>query len=96
MAAETPICNFGEAAKPFELLATDGKSYTLEDVRGPKGTLVMFICNHCPYVKSVLDRIIRDVRDLEVHGISAVAIMANDTVTYPDDSFENMRRLAEE
>jgi peroxiredoxin len=96
MAAETPICNFGEAAKPFELLATDGKSYTLEDVRGPKGTVVMFICNHCPYVKSVLDRIIRDVRDLEVHGISAVAIMANDTVTYPDDSFENMRRLAEE
>ncbi|MEZ5936276.1 MAG: thioredoxin family protein [Alphaproteobacteria bacterium] len=95
MAAETPICNFGEKAKPFELLATDGKRYTLEDIQGPKGTVVMFICNHCPYVKSVLDRIIRDVRDLESHGISAVAIMANDTVNYPDDSFENMKKLAE-
>lgn len=95
MAAVPPICNFGEKAKPFELPATDGKRYTLEDVRGPKGTLVMFICNHCPYVKSILDRIIRDVRDLEAHGISAVAIMSNDTVNYPDDSFENMIRLAE-
>jgi len=95
MAAETPICNFGEKAKPFELIATDGKSYSLEDVRGPKGTLVMFICNHCPYVKSILDRIIRDVRSLDSHGIGAVAIMSNDTVTYPDDSFENMKKLAE-
>ena len=65
MAAQPPICNFGEPARPFELLATDGKRYGLEDVRGPKGLLVMFICNHCPYVKSVLDRIIRDVKDLE-------------------------------
>lgn len=95
MAAETPICDFGEKAKPFELIATDGKTYTLDDVRGPKGTLVMFICNHCPYVKSILDRIIRDVKDLEAHGISSVAIMANDTVNYPDDSFENMQKLAE-
>jgi peroxiredoxin len=95
MAAETPICNFGEKARPFELTATDGKTYTLEDIRGPKGTLVMFICNHCPYVKSVLDRIIRDVRDLEAHGIAAVAIMSNDTVNYPDDSFDNMKKLAE-
>ncbi|NJO39042.1 MAG: thioredoxin family protein [Rhizobiales bacterium] len=94
MAAETPICTFGEKATSFELRATDGKRYTLEDVRGPKGTLVMFICNHCPYVKSVLDRIIRDVKDLESHGIGAVAIMSNDTVTYPDDSFENMKKLA--
>ncbi len=95
MAAVPPICNFGEKAKPFELLATDGKRYTLEDVQGPKGTLVMFICNHCPYVRSILDRIVRDVRDLEAHGISAVAIMSNDTVNYPDDSFENMTKLAE-
>ncbi|MDH3658847.1 MAG: thioredoxin family protein [Alphaproteobacteria bacterium] len=94
MAAETPICNFGEKAKPFELPATDGKSYTLGDISGPNGTLVMFICNHCPYVKSVLDRIIRDVKDLESHGIGAVAIMSNDTVTYPDDSFSNMKKLA--
>ena len=95
MAAVPPICNFGEKAKPFELLATDGKRYTLEDVQGPKGTLVMFICNHCPYVRSILDRIVRDVRDLEAHGISAVAIMSNDTVNYPDDSFPNMQKLAE-
>jgi peroxiredoxin len=95
MAAQPPICNFGEKAKPFELLATDGKRYSLEDVQGPKGTVVMFICNHCPYVKSVLDRIIRDVKDLESHGIGAVAIMSNDTVTYPDDSFENMKKLAD-
>jgi peroxiredoxin len=95
MAAETPICNFGEPAKPFELPATDGKRYTLDDVRGPNGLLVMFICNHCPYVKSVLDRIIRDVKDLEASGIGAVAIMSNDTVNYPDDSFPNMKKLAE-
>jgi peroxiredoxin len=96
MAAETPICNFGEPAKPFSLKGTDGKTYTLDDVRGPRGLLVMFICNHCPYVKAVLDRIARDVSDLKEHGIGAIAIMANDTAAYPDDSFENMRRLAEE
>ncbi len=95
MAAQTPICNFGEAAKSFDLIATDGRRYTLDEVRGPKGLLVMFICNHCPYVKSVLDRIIRDVKDLKVDGVGAVAIMANDTVNYPDDSFENMQALAE-
>jgi peroxiredoxin len=96
MAAETPICNFGEPARPFDLLGTDGRRYTLDDVRGPNGLLVMFICNHCPYVKAVLDRIVRDVKDLDAHGIGAVAIMSNDTVNYPDDSFDNMKRLAEE
>jgi len=96
MAAETPLCNFGEPARPFALMATDGRRYNLEDVRGPNGLLVMFICNHCPYVKSVLDRMIRDVKDLEAHGIGAVGIMSNDTVTYPDDSFSNMKRLAED
>lgn len=94
MAAQPPICNFGEPARPFELLATDGKRYSLEDLRGPKGLLVMFICNHCPYVKSVLDRIIRDVKDLEAYGINAVGIMSNDTVNYPDDSLDNMQKLA--
>ena len=79
MAAETPVCNFGEPARPFDLPGTDGRRYTLDDVRGPKGTLVMFICNHCPYVKAVLDRIIRD---------------ANDPDAYPDDSFDNMKRFA--
>ncbi len=94
MAAETPICNFGEAAKPFDLLGTDGKRHTLDDVRGPNGLLVMFICNHCPYVKAVLDRVIRDVKDLKEQGIGAIGIMSNDTVNYPDDSYENMQRLA--
>jgi peroxiredoxin len=94
MAAETPVCNFGEPARPFNLPGTDGKRYTLEDVRGPKGTLVMFICNHCPYVKAVLDRIIRDANDLMEHGIGVVAINANDPAAYPDDSFDNMKRLA--
>jgi peroxiredoxin len=92
---ETPICNFGEPARPFSLPATDGKTYTLADVKGPKGLLVMFICNHCPYVKAVLDRIIRDARDLKEHGIGVVAINANDPVNYPDDSFDNMKRIAE-
>ncbi len=95
MAAETPICNFGEPAKPFDLPGTDGKRYTLEDVRGPRGTLVIFICNHCPYVKAVLDRIIRDVKELKEYGIGAIAISANDPAQYPEDSFANMKHLAE-
>jgi peroxiredoxin len=96
MAAETPICNFGEPAKPFDLMGTDGRRYTLEDVRGPKGLLVMFICNHCPYVKAVLDRIIRDVGELREQGIGAIAISANDPEQYPDDGFDNMKRIAAE
>jgi thiol-disulfide isomerase/thioredoxin len=81
VAAETPICNFGEPAKPFDLKGVDGKRHTLESVRGPKGVLVMFICNHCPYVKAVLDRISRDVSELKEHGIGAIAINANDPTT---------------
>ena len=96
MAAETPIGQFGEPAKPFELPGTDGRTYTLDQVRGPKGLLVMFICNHCPYVKAVLDRLIRDASELAEHGIGSVAIMSNDTDAYPEDSFENMQRLAAE
>jgi peroxiredoxin len=92
---ETPICNFGEPARPFDLPGTDGKRYTLDDVRGRNGVLVMFICNHCPYVKAVLDRIIRDASDLKEFGIGVIAINANDPTTYPDDSFDNMKRLAE-
>ncbi len=96
MAAETPICEFGWKARDFELEGTDGKSYALEDVRGPKGTLIMFICNHCPYVRSVIDRIVRDVGDLRDHGIGAIAVMPNDTEAYPQDSFENMKVFARE
>jgi len=96
MAAQPPVCNFGEPAKPLDLPATDGKRYTRESARGPKGLLVIFMCNHCPYVKAVLDRMIRDARDLQGHGIGVIAINANDPAQYPDDSFENMKRLAEE
>jgi peroxiredoxin len=95
MAAETPICDFGWKAREFRLEGVDGVTYTLEDVRGPNGTLVMFICNHCPYVRSVIDRIVRAVGDLAEQGIGAIAIMANDTEAYPEDSFENMKLFAE-
>ena len=91
MAAETPICNFGEPAKPFDLMGTDGKRYTLEDVRGPKGLLVMFICNHCPYVKAVLDRIIRDVGELKDYGIGAIAISASEPATTPPTTSASMK-----
>lgn len=94
MAETTPLCDFGWKAPSFKLPATDGQTYTLADVQGPKGTLVMFICNHCPYVQAILDRIIRDARDLEALGIGVVAISSNDAKTYPDDSFDNMKRVA--
>jgi len=92
---ETPICDFGWKAPDFALPATDGKTYSLKDVAGPNGVLVMFICNHCPYVKAVIDRIVRDVAELKTLGVGAVAIMSNDATEYPEDSFDNMRLLAE-
>ena len=95
MAAQPPICDFGWKAVDFSLEGIDGKTYSLADVRGPKGTLVMFICNHCPYVRSVADLIARDARDLEAVGIGSIAIMPNDTENYPEDSFENMQIFAE-
>lgn len=96
MAVETPICEFGWNAPDFRLPATDGRTYALEDIRGPKGTLIMFICNHCPYVKAVVDRIVRDARELQAMGIGVAAICANDAESYPEDSFENMRKFAAE
>lgn len=94
MAASPPICDFGRKAPDFRLPATDGATYSLADVAGPKGTLVMFICNHCPYVQAILDRIVRDARDLEALGIGVVAISSNDAEMYPEDSFANMKSLA--
>ena len=96
MAVDTPICNFGWKAVDFSLEGIDGRTYGLADVAGPKGTLVMFICNHCPYVKSIIGRIVRDVADLKAKGIGTVAIMANDTESYPEDSFENMKVFGRE
>ena len=95
MAGETPICDFGWKAPAFTLPGVDGKSYSLQALRGPKGTLVTFICNHCPYVKAVIDRIVRDAQELAAYGVSAVAISSNDPVHYPEDSFDNMKRFAE-
>lgn len=91
----TPEPEIGSKAPDFKLTATDGKVYTLNEIRGEKGLLVMFICNHCPYVKAVLDKIIRDTAELKKAGINSIGIMSNDTVNYPDDSFENMKKLAE-
>jgi peroxiredoxin len=93
---ETPVCDFGAPAIDFELPGVDGKRWTLAQCRGEKGLLVMFICNHCPYVKAIRDRLVRDTRELMQHGINSVAIMANDPAEYPEDSFENMRKVAEQ
>ena len=87
---KTPICNFGEKAKDFNLLSTEKKKISLDMVKGDNGTLVMFICNHCPYVKAIIKDIVEDVKFLEDLGIKSVAIMSNDVKNYPDDSFENM------
>jgi len=95
MAAQTPVCDFGWKAPDFELTGIDGKRHRLSDLKGPSGTLVMFICNHCPYVRAVIDRIVRDCGELTDHGIASVAIMSNDTAAYPDDSFDNMKLFAE-
>ena len=96
MAVSTPVCDFGWTAPDFELKGIDGKTYRLADVRGPKGTLVIFLCNHCPYVKATIGRIVRDVDELAALGIGTVGIMSNDTVAYPEDSFENMKAFARE
>lgn len=93
---QTPVCDFGLPAIEFSLPGVDGKTWSLQQCKGEKGLLVMFICNHCPYVKAVHERIVRDVRELKALGINSVAIMSNDTVNYPDDSFDNMKRIAKE
>jgi peroxiredoxin len=94
MALETPICDFDTPAPDFALPGVDGKVWTRDACVGENGLLVMFICNHCPYVKAVRERIIRDAKELEAHGIGVVAINANDPVQYPDDSFEVMKAVA--
>ena len=87
---ETPICNFGEKAKNFNLISTENKKISLNDIKGEKGLLIMFICNHCPYVKAVIKDIAEDTKYLETLGIKSVGIMSNDVNNYPEDSFENM------
>ena len=94
MAAQPPLCDFGWKARDFRLPGIDGRTYTLTEARGPKGLLVMFICNHCPYVKAIADRLARDVRDLQALGIGAIGIMSNDVAAYPEDSFAHMKSFA--
>ena len=96
MAVETPICDFGWQAPDFNLKGIDGKNYSLTDVKGETATLIMFICNHCPYVKSIIDRIVRDVKELQNMGVGVVAICANDADEYEEDSFDNMILFAKE
>ena len=92
---KTPICDFGLKAKNFDLKSTDNKMVSLNDIKGKKGTLIMFICNHCPYVKAVIKDIVEDVKNLEKFGISSVAISSNDAVNYPEDSFDNMIKFSQ-
>lgn len=93
---QPPVCEFELPAIDFSLPGVDGKIWTLADCAGEKGLLVMFICNHCPYVKSIRDRIVRDTRELKALGVNTVAIMSNDPTDYEEDSFENMRRISAE
>ena len=95
MAATPPVCDFGWPAPEFRLLATDGRVHARDDIAGERGLLVMFICNHCPYVKAVVDRMVRDAHDLAPLGIGVCAICSNDADAYPDDSFENMAAFAQ-
>ena len=91
---KTPICDFGKKAENFELKSTENKIITLNDAKGQNGTLIMFICNHCPYVKAVIEDIVNDCKTLEKEGIRSIAIMSNDTENYPEDSFDNMIKFA--
>jgi len=93
---ETPICDFGQSAIDFSLPDVDGKQWTLEECCGEKGLLLMFICNHCPYVKAIRERLVRDTAELKSMGINSVAIMSNDPSQYAEDSPENMKKIAQE
>ena len=93
---ETPICDFGLQVIDFDLPGIDGRNWSREQCRGKNGTLVMFICNHCPYVKAVQERIVSDTNELISLGVNSVAIMSNDPEDYPEDSFDNMKKVAEQ
>ena len=90
----TPVCDFGTPAPDFRLPGVDGRDWSLGQCLGPKGLLVMFICNHCPYVKAINEKLVRDTAELKALGVNSVAIMSNDPSDYPEDSFDNMKRVA--
>ena len=91
---ETPICEFNLPAIDFKLKGVDEQYYDLNSLRGSNGLLIMFICNHCPYVKSIISRIIRDTEELKKFGVNSVGIMSNDPNEYEEDSFDNMKKLS--
>jgi peroxiredoxin len=91
---ETPVCDFGAAAIDFDLPGVDGRNWSLQQCAGENGLLVAFICNHCPFVVAIRERLVRDTRELRQYGINTVAIMSNDPSDYPEDSFDNMQRVA--
>ena len=93
---QPPLCDFGWKALDFDLPGVDGVRYNLANARGKNGLLVMFICNHCPYVKSIRDRLVRDTLELRAHGINSIAIMSNDPAEYDEDSFANMKLASEQ
>jgi peroxiredoxin len=96
VSTETPICNFDTPAIDFNLKGVDGKMHSLDSCKGEKGLLIMFICNHCPYVKAIMDRIVRDTTELKLIGLNTVAIMSNNPAEYEADSFENMQKISTE
>ena len=93
---ETPVCEFDTPAHDFNLPGVDGRNWSLKDCQGPNGLLVMFICNHCPFVQAIRDRLVRDTRELRALGVHSVAIMSNDPQQYKEDSFQNMQAVARE
>ena len=93
---KTPICDFGKKAQNFKLQSINGKSVSLEDIKGKNGTLIMFICNHCPYVKAIIKDLVEDCKKLKLEGVNSVAIMSNDTKNYPEDSFDKMIEFAKD
>ena len=92
---KTPVCDFGKKAEDFKLKSINNKLVSLNDIKGDKATLIMFICNHCPYVKAIIKDLAKDCNELKKEGINSVAIMSNDTKNYPEDSFDNMIKFAE-
>ena len=94
MPVQTPICDFGKKALPFELKSTENKNVSLNNIKGENGTLIMFICNHCPYVKEITKELVEDCNALKKIGINSVAICSNDFINYPEDSFENMIKFS--
>ena len=93
---KTPICDFGKKAEDFKLKSTNNELISLNDIKGANGTLIMFICNHCPYVKAIIKDLVEDCKKLKANGINSVAIMSNDTKNYPEDSFENMIKFSKD